>query len=99
MASVVASILKENGRGTFIGEEGGGAMEGATAFYGANLVLPNSKIRVRVGLLKTTRAVAFTKGRGVEPDYPINPKMDDILKGIDTELNFTLGLISSKKSL
>lgn len=97
MASVVASILKGNGRGTFIGEEGGGAMEGATAFYGANLVLPNSKIRVRVGLLKTTRAVAFTKGRGVEPDYPITPKIDDILAGIDTELNFTLSLIPSKK--
>ena len=97
MASVVASILKGNGRGTFIGEEGGGAMEGTTAFYGANLVLPNSKIRVRVGLLKTTRAVAFTKGRGVEPDYPITPKIDDILKGTDTELNFALGLISSKK--
>jgi len=97
MASVVASFLKGNGRGVFIGEEGGGAMEGATAFYGANLVLPNSKIRVRIGLLKTTRAVAFTKGRGVFPDYDVTPKMDDILKGIDTELNFTLGLISSKK--
>jgi hypothetical protein len=97
MASVVASILKGNRRGTFIGEEGGGAMEGATAFYGANLVLPNSKIRVRVGLVKTTRAVAFTKGRGVYPDYPITPKIDDILAGADTELNFTLGLISSKK--
>jgi hypothetical protein len=97
MASVVASFLKGNGRGVFIGEESGGAMEGATARYGTTLVLPNSKIRVAIGLLKTTRAVAFAKGRGVFPDYDVTPKIDDILKGADTELNFALGLISSKK--
>ncbi|MGN6639929.1 MAG: S41 family peptidase [Mucilaginibacter sp.] len=97
MATVVASFLKGNGRGVFIGEESGGAMEGATAFYGANLVLPNTKIRVGVGLLKTTRAVAFTKGRGVYPDYDVTPKIDDLLKRTDTELNFVLSLISSKK--
>lgn len=97
MASVVASFLKGNGRGVFIGEESGGTMEGATAFYGATLLLPNSKIRVHFGLLKTTRAVAFTKGRGVEPDFYVTPKIDDILKGTDTELNFALGLIGGKK--
>jgi len=97
MASVVASFLKGNGRGVFIGEESGGAMEGVTARYGTTLVLPNSKIRVAIGLLKTTNAVAFTKGRGVYPDYPITPKIDDILKGTDTELNFALSLISSKQ--
>ena len=97
MASVVASFLKGNGRGVFIGEESGGAMEGATARYGATLVLPNSKIRVHLGLLKTTNAVVFTKGRGVYPDYDVAPKIDDILKGVDTELNFTLSLIPSKR--
>jgi hypothetical protein len=97
MASVVASFLKGNGRGVFIGEESGGAMEGATARYGATLVLPNSKIKVHLGLLKTTNAVVFTKGRGVYPDHPITPKIDDILAGIDTELNFALSLIASKK--
>ena len=97
MAAVVASLLKGNGRGVFIGEESGGAMEGATARYGASLILPNSKINVHFGLLKTTRAVAFTKGRGVFPDYEVTPKIDDLLKGSDTELNFTLGLIPSQK--
>jgi hypothetical protein len=48
-------------------------------------------------LLKTTRALVFNKGRGVFPDYDVTPKIDDILKGADTELNFALGLISSKK--
>jgi len=97
MASVVSSFLKGNGRGVFIGEESGGAMEGVTARYGATLVLPNSKIRVSIGLLKTTNAVAFAKGRGVYPDYDVTPEIDDILKGNDTELNFALSLILSGK--
>jgi hypothetical protein len=96
MASVVASFLKGNGRGIFIGEESGGTMEGNTSHRSASLVLPNTKIRVGIPFVKTTNAVVFTKGRGVNPDYEVNPKIDDILKGIDTELNFTLSLIPSK---
>jgi hypothetical protein len=97
MAAVVVSFLKGNRRGIFIGEESGGTMEGNTSHQSARLVLPNSKIRIAIPLLKTTNAVAFTKGRGVEPDYPITPKIDDILKSIDTELNFALSLIPSKR--
>jgi hypothetical protein len=48
---------------------------------------------IAIPLIKTTNAVPFTKGRGGEPDYPVTPKIDDLLKGIDTELKFTLGLI------
>lgn len=97
MASVIASFLKGNGRGIFIGEESGGTMEGNTSHQSARLVLPNSKIRIAIPLIKTTNAVAFTKGRGVEPDYHVTPKIDDILKGIDTELNLALSLIPSKR--
>jgi len=97
MASVVASFLKGNGRGIFIGEESGGTMEGNTSHQLARLVLPNSKIRIAIPLIKTTNAVAFTKGRGVEPEYHVTPKIDEILKGIDTELNFAVHLIQSKR--
>jgi len=97
MASVVADFLKGNGRGVFIGEESGGTMEGNTSHRIARLVLPNSKIRVAIPLLKTTNAVAFVKGRGVEPDYRVNPKIDDLIKGIDTEMAFAVKLIRSTK--
>lgn len=96
MAAVVASFLKGNERGIFIGEESGGTMEGNTSHNIARLVLPHTKIRVQIPLIKTTNSVAFTKGRGVEPDYELSPKIDDMLKGMDTELNFTLGLISTR---
>ncbi len=98
MGAVVASFLKGNGRGVFIGEESGGTMEGNTSHYIARLVLPHSKIRVAIPLLKTTNAVPFTKGRGVEPDYHVTPRIDDLLKGTDTELNFAVRLIAAQKS-
>ncbi|RKR80446.1 peptidase S41-like protein [Mucilaginibacter gracilis] len=97
MAAVVAAFLKGNGRAIFIGEESGGTMEGNTSHQSARLVLPNTKIRVTIPLIKTSNAVAYTKGRGVEPDYQVTPKINDILIGIDTELNFARALISSKR--
>jgi hypothetical protein len=36
-------------------------------------------------------------GRGVIPDYPAQPNIKDILEGMDTELNYTLGLIEKKR--
>lgn len=97
MASVVSTFLKDNDRAVFIGEESGGTMEGNTSLAYARLVLPNTKIRVEIPLTKTVHHVDFIKGRGVFPDYYITPKIEDILNGIDAELNFTLNLITSKK--
>ena len=97
MASVVADFLKGNRKGTFIGEESGGTMEGNTSHRIARLVLPHSKIRVAIPLMKTVNAVAFTKGRGVDPDYRVSPRIDDLVNGVDTELMFAVDLIKSKK--
>lgn len=97
MASVVSSFLKANQRAIFIGEESGGTMEGNTSLAYARLLLPNTKIRVEIPLTKTVHHVDFVKGRGVFPDYYVVPKIEDIINGIDTELDFALDLIVSKK--
>lgn len=98
MASVVSSFLRANDRAIFIGEESGGTMEGNTSDAYAKLILPNTKIRIEIPLTKKVHHVKFTKGRGVFPNYYVTPKIEDIVKGTDTELNFTLHLIASKKS-
>jgi hypothetical protein len=41
-------------------------------------------------LTKTVNAVTYIKGRGVIPDYWIEPSIEDLLRGVDTELNFAL---------
>lgn len=96
MANVVASFIKGNTDAIFIGEESGGTVEGHTGESYAFLVLPNSKIRVMIPLTKKAHNLDFVQGRGVYPDYSVGPKITDILKGIDTELDFTLDLISKK---
>jgi hypothetical protein len=97
MASVVATFLKANNRAIFIGEESGGTMEGNTSDSYAKLQLPNTKIRIEIPLTKKVNNIDFIKGRGVFPDHIIPLKIEDIRSGIDTELNFALGLITSKK--
>jgi hypothetical protein len=32
-------------------------------------------------------------GRGLFPDYPVDQKMSDLLKGSDTQFNYTLELV------
>lgn len=97
MASVVSSFLKANQRSVFIGEESGGTMEGNTSLAYARLLLPNTKIRVEIPLTKTVHHVGFVKGRGVFPDYYVVPRIEDVINGTDTELNFALDVIGSKK--
>jgi len=99
MASVVSSFLKANQRAIFIGEESGGTMEGNTSLAYSRLLLPNTKIRVEIPLTKTVHYVDFVKGRGVFPDYYVVPEIEDVINGIDTELNFALDLIVSRKKM
>ncbi len=97
MASVVATFLKAHKRAVFIGEETGGTMEGNTSDAYAQLVLPHTGIRVEIPLTQKVHNVDYVKGRGVFPDHFIVPSIEDITKGADTELNFTLKLITSHK--
>ncbi|MBC7829933.1 MAG: S41 family peptidase [Chitinophagaceae bacterium] len=97
MASVVATFLKGYNRAIFIGEESGGTMEGNTSNEYAILQLPNTKIHIEIPLIKKGNNVDFIKGRGVFADYLVTPKIEDITKGIDTELRFALELITSQK--
>ncbi|MBS1665279.1 MAG: hypothetical protein JST68_29810 [Bacteroidetes bacterium] len=96
MAAVVCSFLKSNQRAVFVGEETGGAMEGPTSRSSAKLILPNSHISITVPLTKTVNAVTYIKGRGVIPDYWVEPTVEDLLRGVDTELDFALKLIEQK---
>lgn len=95
--SIISSNLKGSGRAFFVGEETGGAYNGSVAGIMPLIEMPNSDIKVRVGLIfiaphyKTT-----TEGRGIFPDQEIIPTVQDRVKGIDPELNWVLEDIRSK---
>ena len=97
--SELASLIKGHTNALFIGEETGGGFYGNTSGFSIKLILPNSKLIVKIPLLKFVVDVSNDEipfGRGVIPDYIIKPKFSDFLKGKDTELEFTEELIKNQ---
>lgn len=97
-ASACAEFIayaKSNSAIRVIGEETSGVYEGGNGGSFLNFELPNSKIKIGSPLLYYDNDVtppALT-GRGTLPDYVVDQKMSDLLKGKDTQLNYALSLI------
>jgi len=87
----VAHHLK---RATFIGEETGGGYYGNNSGMQVTLTLPNSKMRVRVPMYEYWNAVPGYDGkrRGTRPDYPVETKAANLLRGVDEHLELALKL-------
>lgn len=91
------SIAHHHRRGSFVGEEVGGGYYGNNSRYWVRLTLPNTRLRVFIPLWKYVNAVsgyAYPR-RGVMPDYPVQPTVQDVLNGVDTEMIYTLKLIKN----
>lgn len=87
-----ASIVKTNQRGIFIGEECGGAYDGNTSGSENMVVLPYSKISVRIPLVKYTMSVQLINpsDRGVIPDFIFYQRIGDIAGHGDGQLAYAL---------
>lgn len=97
-ASEFVAVAHSNKLGTFIGEESGGAYEGDNGASFLHFQLPNSKIAIGTPLVYYNNAVHTPrqKGRGVIPDHTVNLTKEDLLNGIDTQIEFTFDLIQKK---
>jgi C-terminal processing protease CtpA/Prc len=90
------SLMHFHKKAVFIGEECGSGYYGNTSGFMPQLTLPNTKIRVRIPLIRYTMAVSgYPKDRGIIPDYPVSPSIDDLLNGRDTVMEFTIDLIQN----
>ncbi|HVX27184.1 MAG TPA: S41 family peptidase [Parafilimonas sp.] len=100
-ASVFATLIRVNRRDAiFIGEEGGGDMEGPVSGSGTDITLPNTKIRVDIPWIKrmvNLDGYKNTKGHGIQPDYDVTPSVKDFTNNVDTELEFAVSLTENKK--
>ncbi|WP_219006682.1 S41 family peptidase [Aquimarina litoralis] len=95
-SSVFSTHLKATKRATFVGEETGGAYNGTVAGNYAKIELPNSKINMRVGLLKINAPYTTEPdGYGIKPDISLKSEYN----GEDKELEWVIGDIqaSNKK--
>lgn len=94
-----ASLMREHTDAVFIGEEVGGGYYGNTSGYSIELTLPNTGIVVDLPLLRFVLDVSdkVPFGRGVLPHYPVQPTIDEYIKGYDAEMEFALRLINKKQ--
>lgn len=97
-ASACAEFIayaKSNKSIIVVGEETGGVYEGGNGGSFLNFELPNSKIKIGSPLLYYDNDVTppVEPGRGVLPDYVVDQKISDLLKGTDTQFNYALELI------
>jgi hypothetical protein len=96
-----SALAQYHKRAVFIGEETGGRYDGCNGSAYVMVTLPNTKMKLNLPLVKNVYPFPGYpyKGRGVMPDYPVAPSVDDVIKSVDTEMKFTLGLIKKAKSV
>ncbi|WP_027393101.1 S41 family peptidase [Aquimarina latercula] len=77
-SSILSTHLKATKRATFVGEETGGAYNGTVAGVYAKVELPNSRINMRVGLMKINAPYQIEPdGYGIKPDISIKKTLND----------------------
>ena len=80
-----------------MGEETGGAYNGTVAGQMPIITLPNSKNKVRIGLIRIgTLEKTDTIGRGVFPDVEIIPTVEEFKNKQDKAMEWILNDIENK---
>jgi len=95
-ASWFAAIVKSNALATTIGQETSGGYFGQTSMAPVFVTLPNTKLVANIPLVNFEHDVDTKKNRttrGVIPDHTVPFNLQDIIDGVDTEMNFTLDMI------
>ncbi len=96
-AAELASLVRHHTEAVFVGEEVGGAYGGNTSGWGLDLILPNSKVEVHIPLLEFVLEVdGGDLARGVIPDHPVQPTVDQVLRGDDAVMMAAQGLIAGR---
>jgi len=86
-------------RATLVGTETGGAYNGTVAGMFRTHKLKESQVRIHIGLMQIeTPFNQEPDGYGVYPDVEIKPIKEDWLRGIDTEMEWILNDIATKKN-
>jgi len=98
-ASAFALNVKNNKNITLVGEETGGGYYFHTAQFLALYELPNSKIMVRVPFVKIDKYVldkSVPRGNGILPDKEVTLTVEDLIKGVDSQLEHVVKQIRKR---
>ncbi|SFZ94547.1 Peptidase family S41 [Flaviramulus basaltis] len=90
-SSLISTHLKANKKAIFVGEETGGAYNGTVAGIYKIYELPETKLKIRMGLMQIEAPQKQNPdGYGIKPDIKIIPTVEDRKMNRDTELEWIL---------
>lgn len=97
-SSILATNIQANNLAIFVGEETGGAYNGTVAGLFKIYELPNTNVRVRIGLMQVDAPYKVEPdGYGIMPDITIVPTLDDVLNERDPELEWIIKHVNESK--
>ena len=88
-SSLFCNSVKGQKNITLVGEETGGGWYGNSGIIIPDIILPNTKLRVRLPFFRLVQYHHIPeKGTGVMPDVYIGPVLKDAVNGIDTKMEW-----------
>lgn len=90
------SNVKGQSNVTLLGEETGGGYYGNNGVFIPEIVLPNTKLRVRLPLYRIVNNRNFAKGTGVLPDIEVKATAESIKLNKDPKLEKAIEFIKQR---
>lgn len=96
--TLFASVVKGKQNVTIVGEETGGGYYGNNGVFIPEMILPNSKLRVRLPLFRIVNNKNYPKdGHGVLPDVEVKASAESIRQNRDPKMDKVINLIMQRK--
>ena len=97
-AADVSAQLRSLTKALFIGEETRGGFEGNTSGLNAQILLPNSGLKLKIQMYGYWNAVTGgQRGRGTLPDVSVVRRVQDVLGGIDPPIEQAIAIALARK--
>jgi hypothetical protein len=97
-SSLFCNAIKGQHNVKLVGEETGGGWYGNSGIMIPDIKLPNTKLRVRLPFFRLVQYHHVSeKGTGVIPDIYLKPLYNDVVKGVDTKLEWVRKKIREEK--
>lgn len=95
-ATLFAHTVKGQANVLLVGEEAGGGAHGNNGILIPDVILPETKMRVRIPLFRLVQYRHAPKnGRGVMPDIYVPPTVENVRRGIDGKMEKVKELIKT----
>jgi hypothetical protein len=99
-SSLFCNSVKGQPNITLVGEETGGGWYGNSGIMIPDIILPNTRLRVRLPFFRLVQYKHIPmKGTGVIPDVYIGPVLKDAVNEIDTKMERVKKMIAEKAAL